>query len=424
MQSNYAAIRSDNERRFGTEIGRIGQMLMADRYDDRTHFIYELLQNAEDALSRRQGWNGSREVKFALSATALRVSHFGKPFDELDVRGICGIAESTKDLASIGRFGIGFKSVYAFTKRPEIHSGAEDFAIKDFVLPEPISRINRKSDETVFCFPINDGDASAVPEVAAGLQRLGSRSLLFLREIEEISWSVEGGPSGVYLRGKPELIGLNGRKSVLLSEGGSSGSAEETWLVFSRQIRTDQDVTAGYVEIAFALGKSDKGTFLAVQPINDTALVVFFPTILPTHLGFLMQGPYRTTPSRDNVPRNDSWNQHLVNETATLLVEALESLRDLGLLDTSALQSLPLDPGKFGDGSLFAPLFIRVKQALVSRPLLPAYHGNFVSAQDARLARTQELRSLIDAAQLGALCQSERQPKRSREIGRRNFAAI
>lgn len=53
MSSDYASIRESNERKYGTEISRIGQMLLADRYDDRTHFIFELLQNAEDALARR-----------------------------------------------------------------------------------------------------------------------------------------------------------------------------------------------------------------------------------------------------------------------------------------------------------------------------------------------------------------------------------
>src|SRR5213593_2564866 len=92
MASNYNAIRADNERRYGTDIGRIGPMLLADRYDDRTHFIFELLQNAEDALVGRTHWNGQRCVRFHLKNHELRVSHFGKPFDEADVRGICGIA--------------------------------------------------------------------------------------------------------------------------------------------------------------------------------------------------------------------------------------------------------------------------------------------------------------------------------------------
>src|SRR5437867_2790215 len=138
MAADYASIRGENKRRYGTDIGRIGPMLLADRYDDRSHFIYELLQNAEDALARRTGSNAPRSITFALSPTGLRVSHFGAPFSESDVRGICGIAEGTKDLTAIGRFGIGFKSVYAFTARPEIHSGSEHFAVESFVWPTAI----------------------------------------------------------------------------------------------------------------------------------------------------------------------------------------------------------------------------------------------------------------------------------------------
>ena len=62
MASDYAQIRDENYKRYGTDIGRIGPMLLADRYDDRTHFIFELLQNAEDALARRYGWQRSRSV--------------------------------------------------------------------------------------------------------------------------------------------------------------------------------------------------------------------------------------------------------------------------------------------------------------------------------------------------------------------------
>jgi hypothetical protein len=48
VASNYAAICEENRQRYGTDIGRIGPMLLADRYDDRMHFIFEL-------LSRRGG---------------------------------------------------------------------------------------------------------------------------------------------------------------------------------------------------------------------------------------------------------------------------------------------------------------------------------------------------------------------------------
>lgn len=58
------------------------------------HFIFELLQNAEDALGRRGAWSGLRRVSFNLTLDTLNLSYSGQPFDEVDVRGVCGIAES------------------------------------------------------------------------------------------------------------------------------------------------------------------------------------------------------------------------------------------------------------------------------------------------------------------------------------------
>jgi hypothetical protein len=236
MACDYQAIRRDNERRYGTDIGRIGPMLLADRYDDRTHFIYELLQNAEDALAKRGKWNGKRSVSFMLDHNELRVSHFGKPFDEADVRGVCGIAESTKDLTAIGRFGIGFKSVYAFTDRPEVYSGDEAFAIESFVWPVAVEPSRRELDETVVVLPLRD--ASERPLIEVGLRRLGPAALLFLRQIEEIDWSVEGGPSGLYLRSRPEVLGEFVRRITLIGQSTGYPDVEESWLLFSKPVFT------------------------------------------------------------------------------------------------------------------------------------------------------------------------------------------
>jgi hypothetical protein len=55
MATHYASIRADNERRYGTDIRRIGAMLLADRYDDRTHFILEV-QAIDLILAREPKW--------------------------------------------------------------------------------------------------------------------------------------------------------------------------------------------------------------------------------------------------------------------------------------------------------------------------------------------------------------------------------
>jgi hypothetical protein len=379
-------------------------MLLADRYDDRTHFIFELLQNAEDALSRRGAWNGSRRVTFDLMANILALSHFGKPFDEADVRGVCGIAESTKDQFSIGRFGIGFKSVYTFSDRPEIHSGREDFAIENYVQPNRMDYREREPDETLIILPLKSEDETARQEITEGFKRLGANALLFLRHIDEINWNVHGGASGIYLRSAPEHLGSNVQRITVIGQESDQKEVDQTWLVFNRDVFSSDQEKVGRVEIAFSLQSvKDTSHDWSIQPVITSPLVVFFPTVVSTNLGFLIQGPYRTTPSRDNIPRNDPWNQHLIKETASLLVEAMRWLRDSKMLNTSALHCLPLDRKKFPEESMFAPLFDTVRQALMEEKLLPRFDGGYVAAPQARLARTHDLRELVSPEQLALL---------------------
>jgi hypothetical protein len=403
MGSDYNTIRAENKSKYGTDIGRIGPMLLAHRYADRTHFIFELLQNAEDALARRsRGWRGSRTVSFTLEKAELQVSHYGEPFNEGDVRGICGIAESTKEnFTAIGRFGIGFKSVYAFTKRPEIHSGTEDFAIESFVWPFAVPSLRRETDETIILVPLDNGDATAHQEIANGLESLGTSTLLFLRNIEEINWTVTGGRAGVYLR-EARKLDKDVRQIDIMGQEHGKIVTSGRWLVFSRPV-THRNRDAGYVEIAFSVAQDDGSRHKRLQRVNRSPLVVFFPTVLETHLGFLLQGPYRTTPSRDNVPGTDKWNQHLVAETAVLLVDSLGWLRDHNLLNTALLRCLPLEPEKFGEASMFAHLFQATKKALLAESLLPRFDRGHIAAKSARLARTQELRDLFSPNQLASL---------------------
>ena len=402
MASDYAAIREANRAEYGN-VGRWGRDVLVNRYDSSAHFIFEILQNAEDALKRRDDWNGSREVLFELTPTSLRVVHCGNPFTLKDVKGVCGVGETTKDLTDIGRFGIGFKSVYSITERPEVHSGDENFAIDSFVFPTEAPPTKRVADQTEFVLPLRTGDAELRSSVADSLSTLGARALLFLRQIEEIEWSVNEGASGLYLKEKAEGAGDGSRRVTLVGERNGESVVEETWLVFSREARTEAGILAGFIEIAFLLQEDKENKQWAIQCVDASPLNAFFPTVVTTHLGFLVQGPYRTTPSRDNVPPRDPWNVKLVQETATLLLDSLRALKSQNLLDVAALQSLPIERTKCPEGSMFAPLFDAVRTTLVSKAFLPHVGGGWTAARNARLARTQELRELFDSKQLAAL---------------------
>lgn len=401
MPADYAAIRAANKLEYGN-VQNWGPVLLVNRYDSHAHFIFELLQNAEDALARREGWRGSKSVRFDLAPQCLRVLHAGNPFTLGDVRGVCGIAKTTKDLTEIGRFGIGFKSVYAVTDRPEVHSGGEDFAIENFVFPVAAPATTRSADQTEFVLPLRADDGNLFASIANSLGKLGARALLFLRQIEEISWAVSDGASGIYMRDQGGEAGAGCRRVLLIGER-EGVNVEETWLVFSREARVESGERAGFIEVAFLLDKDEETSADVVRRIDASPLYAFFPTVVSTHLGFLVQGPYRTTPSRDNIPPEDPWNVKLIRATAELLVDAVRELKAQGRLDVAALQTLPIARSNFPDGSMFVPLFEAVRNALATEPLLPCAEGGWTTAKSARLARTQELRELFDAGQLAAL---------------------
>ena len=408
VASNYEAICEENRESYGTKGAQKSGRLAAGLYDDRTHFIFELLQNAEDALGRRGEWRGSHKVAFCLNPSRLTLSHFGKPFDEADVRSVCDIAESTKNESSIGRFGLGFKSVYTVTDLPEIHSGDEDFAIENYVFPKRLERSARAADETQIILPLKPGDTSVARDITTGFRHLGPGALLFLHHIDEINWSVEDGASGFYLRNTPETLGPNVQRITVIGKEDDRPEVDQNWLVFHREVFSAERQKVGRVEIAFLLvAIKDVPGRWAVQPLAKSPLVVFFPTVVESHLGFLVQGPYRTTPSRDNIPPGEPWNQHLVKETSRLLVEAMRWMRDKAMLDVSALRCLPLDHEKFPGDSRFAPMFDAVRKAFQEEELLPTFDGMHVTAHQAKLARTQELRELISPEQVAALFGSE-----------------
>lgn len=408
MASNYEAICEENRESYGTKGAQKSGRLAAGLYDNRTHFIFELLQNAEDALGRRGDWSGSRKVAFALKPSRLTLSHFGKPFDEADVRSVCDIAESTKNESSIGRFGLGFKSVYTVTELPKIHSGDEDFAIENYVFPKRMARSARAAGETQIILPLKPEDTSATQDITAGFRHLGPGALLFLRHIDEINWSVEGGASGFYLRNSPEKLGTNVQRITVIGKEDDRPEVDQNWMVFHRDVFSAEAQKVGRVEIAFSLIEvKDAPGCWAVQPLPKSPLEVFFPTVVESHLGFLVQGPYRTTPSRDNIPPGEPWNQYLVKETSSLLVEAMRWMRDKAMLDVSALCCLPLDREKFPKDSRFAPMFDAVRQAFQEEELLPTFDGRHVAANQAKLARTQDLRELFSPDQVATLFGSE-----------------
>ena len=383
MSADYEKIREENIARYGWDTAVLD--LLGQLYSERTHFIFELIQNAEDA--------GATELAFELFEDRLELRHDGRPFTGADVRGLCGVGKSGKsgDLTAIGKFGIGFKSVYAYTKSPRVHSAGEHFRIENYVRPFPVEPLPFAG--TLFVFPFDHDTvpaAVAVREIAAALTAIQPRILLFLRSIGRLRVRGAGLPESVIER---SVAADGSRRRVTVSRG--RGHRDEDWLVWHRQVEGHE---AQRIEIAFRLEAG------RIVPVADSPLTVFFPTEKETFLGFLIQGPYRTTPARDNMPGLDPANQALVRQTGALLTGVLRELRDDGLLTVQALQALPLDAARFPAGSMFRPLFDSAGDALTTEALIPVAGGGYGVAVDLELADGAQVHELLDPDQLGALC--------------------
>lgn len=405
MPSDYEKIKKENIRKYGSETCHLSY-LGGHLYTERTHFIFELLQNAEDT--------GATKILFDLSEEMLEVKHNGRDFSESDVRGICGVGKGTKtdDLTQIGRFGIGFKSVYAYTSSPEVHSGEEHFRIKHYVRPHHVDPKKIASSwTTLFRFPFDSPEVeaeTAFSEIAERLRNLSGITLLFLRKIKKIEYKIPDEPKGAYLR-KEKSRGP-GRQVTVIGQN-SAEDGDEVWLVFEKPVSTPNGNHPVKVEVAFKLDTDTKEKVERITRIEDSPLVVYFPTEKETRFGFLIQGPYRTTPSRDNIPKGDDWNKKLIEETANLLVDALINLKTMGLLTVSLLQSMPIRINDFPEDSMFFPIAESVRTAFFEHELLPADDGTFVVAENAKLARADNLRGLLNQEQLCSLFESDDQVK-------------
>ena len=398
MPSDYAQIRKENIRKYGTDTDLL--KLLSSHYTNRTHFVFELLQNAEDA-------NASR-IQFTLFEDRLEVTHDGRIFNEQDVKGICGVGKGTKadDLTQIGKFGIGFKSVHVYTTAPEIFSGDEHFRIKHYVRPYEVNPKEIKEPWTtrfVLPFDREDFDSEiAYQEIGERLRNLNSIAILFLRNIKKIGFRLRDA-YGAYRR---HDINAEGRMRQV-----AIGAERENWLIFERPIPVPDSNHQVQVEVAFKLETDLVGKIEGIKQIHESPLFVYFPTERDTRLGFLIQGPYRTTLTRDNIPSDDTWNKQLIEATARLIVEALHRLKEMDMLTVSLLEALPVRVEDFAKGGLFHPIFSRVREAFINEALLPANDGTFVSARNAKLARGDAVRNLLSNEQLSFLFTSRNEIK-------------
>ncbi|RZK12776.1 MAG: DNA helicase [Flavobacterium sp.] len=396
------------------------------KYSDSAHFVYELLQNADDAKAT---W-----VEFTLESDGLWFKHNGTvrftisdPSTEDDdseegrlghINAITSIGNTTKvDEQKIGKFGIGFKAVFAYSQTPRIYDDIFNFKLENYIVPTDIAPIGRrrKRGETLFHFPFNHktkSEEEAFSEIEEKLETL-FQPILFLSSLQNIVWVSEG-KHGEYTKRILKSETFNSIKADLVEvacvEDGIP-KKEQIWLfssaVIHKELKSNHRISVGF----FVLDQKELETGFQYEAF------CFFPTKEETKLGFIIQAPFLLTDSREGIKAGERWNVEIVQLVANLAADSIGLLKEIGcrensfLINDSILDLIPYRESDFSEVSnksriSFKPFFSSIQQKFRKEELLPGRAGRYFSATKAYWASDPELAEMFSDAQLSELMEN------------------
>ena len=214
------------------------QTSVVEKYSDQAHFIYELLQNADDAKATSARFelfhdrlvfvhNGTRRFNVSNPETEEADTANGRLGD---INAITSIANSNKTASSIGKFGVGFKAVFQYTATPHIYDPNVFFKIERFIVPVRINAdyAGRKSNETLFVFPFNHEQRTPDEAYADISEKLRSLDypLLFLSNLKDIEFEIPG-VLGLYDKTIEEKRNFNGTTAEFIRLTQNDGDNRE-----------------------------------------------------------------------------------------------------------------------------------------------------------------------------------------------------
>ena len=388
-----------------------------DKYPESAHFIYELLQNADDAEAT--------EVEITLQYDRLLFKHNGtKHFDVTkedaevigDINSITGIGDSSKtDMQNkIGKFGVGFKAVFQYTDSPEIYDDVFKFRIENYIIPTllPYDHPERKDGETLFVFPFKD-HAKSYQEIRSRLEKLQS-PILFLRHLQRIGWRVdnEDGTKGLEMEYSKEILDTFEYNGITLEHYRLVEPIGNTEIIlFSQWVEiTDSNnkQSSHYINVGYYYDSENKKLITN----NTQNIFCFFPTKESFKTCFISHGPFLLTDNRQNFKPGENVNIHLIHRIAKLAATSVVYLRDyeiekgIHLINENITEIIPSYTTNYWEeiDSVFEkPIKDAFNELITNERILLSRNENYLSIQEAYMGTPRELVDLLTQKQLIAL---------------------
>lgn len=368
--------------------------LLTDLYASSGHFIYELLQNAEDM--------NATCARFILKNNMLIFEHNGtkRNFTLEDIDAITNIGHNLQKLhdpTSIGKFGVGFKSVYAYTNTPEIHSGKYHFVIKNYFIPHIydvpiINTVDQDGIEwTKFILPFDNSNKKpeiACAEIEKALKEIDDTSILFLRSIDTIEYSICEKNNGY---AKKAVTNNN----VSIECKSDNNIYKSNWLRFHKLIEiNDENNISKLLNIGIAYSLRIKQNRISIQPVTGGGKTFIYFPAENEHSGlkFHINAPFASTVGRD-VVRECKENDLIFKEISKLAAESIKQIKELGYLTNDFISVLPTDDDILkGNYSFLKDYMISM---FYNHEYIPLTHGRFTTAKKAIICNDRLLTKVL-----------------------------
>ena len=379
---------------------------VVEKYSDQAHFIYELLQNANDAKATKSS--------FQLTADGLYFKHNGKILFSVSnpdtedkdkenntlghINSITAIANSNKTESSIGKFGVGFKAVFQYTETPHIYDPNFQFRIDRFIVPVKLDNdlADRQEDETVFYFPFNKAEMSAEKAHSDILEKLKKLVFptLFLSNLQEVKWKADS-EIGEYTKKnikQKQADDITYEKVELYQQIGLNQTKEKLYL-FNRCTEENHSYSIG-----FFLDEKKQLTS------KQFSAFCFFPTKETTNLNFIFHAPFLLTDSRESIKRFENHNTEMCKLLSQLAADSMLILKDLKLINDGIIKIIPYKEPDNDD--FFASFYETIKEKFETEELLPATN-EYVEKENAYWAEDNPVLNLFSDEQLSFLIDEE-----------------
>nr|WP_263327097.1 hypothetical protein [Neobacillus sp. Marseille-Q6967] len=343
-------------------------------YEDRKHFLLELIQNADDA----EYISNESFIIFYILNDSIELRYNEKGFTVDDVIAITGTGSSTKSTKKlgsktfIGEKGIGFKSVFALAKEVEIESGPWHFKLtKDkYIVPQIIeeSTIDDFQGTRLRIFFSNP---ESIEIVANELKRLVSNQLesfLFLQTLN--SFQLIDKRNHLYSESLLSIEPPNRNKDKLIIYT-SPENKQRSYKLYEEEIEFSGELVGERWE---RLGSSNslmrKLTVAALMYSTDEEtptgrLFCYLPTEvkLPVPIYLQVDGHLKADRERLHSPELNSWNKFLLSKLPTFLLRAILSWREDSKLAPILPEFLPDESGTDQLSPIFSDLMSKCRNA-------------------------------------------------------------